>query len=96
MPATAVPTQPIGLLTRAHPVTSLPPIETVINPMWPLCCAMNAVAAAICVVVGYVLPPAVCGRTAGHPMVVSREVVVAPAQPKFARVRWVCFATYVA
>ena len=49
---TAVPTQAIGLAADTQPVTSLPPMETVMSPMWPLWAAMNASAAAIWVVVG--------------------------------------------
>ncbi len=52
MPLTAAATQLMGLALSAHPVTSLPPMETVISPMWPRWAVRKASAAAICVVVG--------------------------------------------
>src|ERR1700689_1309672 len=83
MPATAVETQLIGLAWAAQAVTSLPPIDTVISPMCPRCAVRKASAAASWVVVGYGTAPAVCGRTSGHPIEDTRDVVVAPPQPKF-------------
>ena len=67
---------------------------TVINPTCPRWAVRNASAAAACVVVGYKCAPAVCGHTSGHPTVSMIDVVVAPPQPKLARVRRVFFATY--
>src|SRR5580704_6060547 len=90
---TAVPTQLIGLLCVAHAVTSLPPMETVMSPMWLRCAVMKASAAAICVVLGYVIPPVVCGRTSGHPTALRTDDVVAPPQPKFTSFRPVWLAT---
>ena len=49
---TAVPTQGIGSDFVAHAVTSLPPMDTVINPMCPRWAVRNASAAAAWVVCG--------------------------------------------
>jgi hypothetical protein len=48
--ATAAPTQAIGSAARAHAVTSLPPIETVISFTRPRWSRRNRSAASICVV----------------------------------------------
>src|SRR5580658_7578384 len=93
MPATAVATQLTGLACVAQAVTSLPPIETVMSPMCPRWAVRKASAAASWVVVGYSTAPAVCGRLSGHPIEDTRDVVVAPPQPKFTSFRPVDFAT---
>ena len=49
---TAADAHGMGFGCDAQAVTSFPPIDTVISPMWPLCVAMKATAAAIWVVVG--------------------------------------------
>ena len=51
IPAVAVATQATGLDCSAHGTTSLPPMETVMSPMWP-CAGDERVAAVICVAVG--------------------------------------------
>src|ERR1700728_3453992 len=93
MPATAVDTQLIGLACAAQAVTSLPPIDTVMSPICPRWAVRKASAAASWVVVGYSTAPAVCGRTSGHPVDDTRDVVVAPPQPKLTSVKPVDLAT---
>src|SRR4051795_13610854 len=74
-------THPTGSGWEAHLVTSLPPTDTVTSATLPRWARRNPVAAASWVRSGYACPPG--PRASGaHPFAETREVVVAPPQPK--------------
>src|SRR6478672_8308358 len=76
----AVPRQPATFGSRAHIVTSLPPIDTVMRSTAPGWARRNASAASSWVWESYGVAPAP-RAAAGQPCELSRESVVAPAQP---------------
>src|SRR3954453_23654378 len=78
--SSAGPTHATGSGCLAQNVTSLPPIETVMRPMWPRCLETNFVAAATCVLPAYLGAP---GPRPAHFFVRLRiDTVVSPLQPK--------------